>query len=65
MIHDIPKPKISLAFNVDDIHRIREWNYARLKDATTAERLADNKRRASAAHARIEKRRQNRLVHCN
>jgi len=65
MIHDIPKPKISLAFTVDDIHRIREWNYTRLKDATTAERLADNKRRASAANARIEKKRQNRLVHCN
>jgi len=63
MIHDIPKPKISLAFSIDDIHTIREWNYARLKDATTAERLVDNKRRAAAAaQARINKKRQKRLV---
>ena len=58
MIHDIPKPKISPAFTVDDIHIIREWNYARLRDATVAERLADNKRRAAAAKARIEQKRQ-------
>ena len=62
MIHDIPKPTISEAFTVDDIHKIREWNYARLRDATIAERLADNKRRASAAQAQIEQKRRAKLI---
>ena len=62
MIHDIPKPAISTSFSVVDIHKIREWNYARLKDATVAERLADNKRRASAAQAQIERKRQAKRV---
>ncbi|MDR2506317.1 MAG: hypothetical protein LBD16_09480 [Oscillospiraceae bacterium] len=46
MIHDIPKPKISDMFTVEDIHKIREWNYERTKDATTEEFLADIRRRA-------------------
>jgi len=46
MIHEIPKPEISPAFTVEDIHRIREWNYERLKDATPAERQADLERSA-------------------
>ena len=62
MIHDIPKPAISAAFTVDDIHKIREWNYARLRDATIIERFADNKRRASVAQAQIERKRQARLM---
>ena len=62
MIYDIPKPKISTEFTINDIHIIREWNYTRLRDATIAERLADNKRRASAALARIEKKRQAKFV---
>jgi hypothetical protein len=37
MIYDIPKPKISPDFTVEDIHQIREWNYERTKDATPAE----------------------------
>ena len=45
MIHDIPKPDISPAFTVDDIHKIREWDYERLKDATQEERHADTERR--------------------
>jgi hypothetical protein len=49
MIHDIPKPDISANFTIEDIHKIREWNYERLKDATTAERHADTKRRTEAA----------------
>jgi hypothetical protein len=40
MIHyDIPKPEISLAFTVNDIHKIREWHYAQLKVATREEKL--------------------------
>jgi len=62
MIHDIPKPEISVQFTIGDIHKIREWNYNRLRDATVAERLADNKRRAATAQARIEKKRKVRLV---
>jgi len=51
MIHDIPKPEISQDFTINDIHRLREWNYERLKDATTQERIADIKRQAAAAQA--------------
>ena len=54
MIYDIPKPEISPDFTVKDIHRIREWNYERLKDATVEERLSDNKRRAADAQASME-----------
>ena len=46
MIHDIPKPEISPAFTIDDIHKIREWHYERLRDATPEERHADTERRA-------------------
>jgi hypothetical protein len=41
MIHDAPKPEISPNFTIDDIHKIREWNYERLKDATVEERLEE------------------------
>jgi hypothetical protein len=40
MIHNIPKPDISPYFTVEDIHKIREWNYERFKDATIEERRA-------------------------
>jgi uncharacterized protein (DUF1786 family) len=40
MIHyDIPKPELSPYFNVDDIHKIREWHYEMLKDATVEEQI--------------------------
>ena len=41
MIHDIPKPEISPAFTIKDIHLIREWEYERLKDATPEECRTD------------------------
>ncbi|GHU77535.1 hypothetical protein AGMMS49992_25710 [Clostridia bacterium] len=44
MIHELPPPTLSPAFTIDDIHRIREWNYERLKDATNEERIADTHR---------------------
>ncbi|MCL2495062.1 MAG: hypothetical protein FWE98_05335 [Oscillospiraceae bacterium] len=53
MIHDIPKPEISPAFTIDDIHKIREWHYERLKDATPEERSADTERRAAAARKKF------------
>jgi hypothetical protein len=40
MIHDVPKPDISPDFTIDDIHKIREWHYEILKDATVDERIA-------------------------
>lgn len=37
------KPNISPNFTVDDIHKVREWNYERRKNMTNAEILADIK----------------------
>lgn len=53
MIRDIPKPEISPAFTVEDIHKIREWHYERLKDATAEERDADTERRAERTRRAI------------
>ena len=53
MIHDIPKPKISPAFTIEDIHKIREWHYERLKDATPEERKADDERHATEARKKL------------
>ena len=53
MIHDIPKPVISPAFTIEDIHKIREWEYERLKDATREEHLADTARRTDEALKRL------------
>ena len=61
MIHNIPKPDINAAFTIDDIHKIREWNYLRLKDATKDERLADIKNRSFVAQSRIEYKRKSKL----
>ena len=55
MIYDIPKPDISPAFTVDDIHKIREWHYERLKDATYEERRTDTELRAEGIRRAIEK----------
>jgi len=55
MIRDIPKPDISPAFTIEDIHKIREWDYERLKDSTPEERRADTERRAEKTRRDIEK----------
>ena len=39
MIYKIAKPEISPAFTISDIHKVREWHYNTLKDATVQERL--------------------------
>jgi len=49
MIHEVPKPKISPAFTVEDIHKIREWDYERLKDATPEEYFSDTEHRLEEA----------------
>jgi len=54
MIHNVPKPDISPNFTIDDIHKIREWNYERLKDATIEERLMDINKGAEDGLKRIE-----------
>jgi hypothetical protein len=38
--YNIPKPNVSAHFTIDDIHKIREWHYEQLKDATVEERMA-------------------------
>jgi hypothetical protein len=49
MIHEVPKPALSPAFTIEDIHKIREWDYERLKDATPEEYRLDTERRAEEA----------------
>jgi len=44
MIHNIPKPEISPNFSIDDIHKLREWNYEKLKDASIEEYLIDSRK---------------------
>ena len=40
MIRDIPMPDISPDFTIEDIHKIREYHYETLRDATPEERAA-------------------------
>jgi hypothetical protein len=54
MIRDVPKPVLSPQFTLDDIHKIQEWNYERLKDATPEERLDDINKRGARALKRFE-----------
>jgi hypothetical protein len=54
MIYDVPEPNISRDFTIDDIHKIRAWNYERLKDATREERIEDVQKRAALGFAQIE-----------
>ena len=53
MIHNIPEPVLSPDFTIEDIHKIREWNYERLKNATPEERRADTTRRTEEALIRL------------
>ena len=57
MIHNIPQPELSPNFTIDDIHKIREWNYERLKDATEEERTDYYRAGAEAMQRSIEERR--------
>jgi hypothetical protein len=53
MRYNIPEPVISPNFTIDDIHRIREWNYECQKDMTPSERVADTARRGEDALKRL------------
>jgi hypothetical protein len=46
MINDVPKPDISPNFTVDDIRKIRVWNYERQKNMTSREKIVDTRKRA-------------------
>ena len=54
MIHDIPKPDISPDFTIEDIHKIRAWNYERMKDATNEERTENYRQSKRKFDERIE-----------
>jgi hypothetical protein len=58
MIHDVPKPEISPNFTIDDIHKIREWHYEILKDATIEERMNFYNGKSEKVEAEIEEARE-------
>jgi len=37
--YNIPEPKLSKNFTIDDIHKIRYWNHERFKNVATKERI--------------------------
>jgi hypothetical protein len=43
---DIPEPEISPNFTIEDIHKIREWNYERRKGMTPQEICEDTRKGA-------------------
>ncbi|MCL2140967.1 MAG: hypothetical protein FWH42_04815 [Dehalococcoidia bacterium] len=50
---NIPKPEISPNFTIDDIHKIREWNYERRKGMTPEEADDDTRNGAARFAARF------------
>jgi hypothetical protein len=54
MIHDVPKPDISPNFTIDDIHKIREWHYEILKDATIEEQKEFYRRKSAKIEDEIK-----------
>jgi hypothetical protein len=53
MRRNIPEPTISPDFTIDDIHKIRKWNYECQQDMTPEERVADTARRAEETLVRL------------
>jgi len=54
MIHNIPMPELSPDFTLEDIRKMRTWNYERLKDATVEERITEINRNAEEGFRKIE-----------
>ena len=54
MIREIIKPELSPNFTIEDIHKIREWHYEKLKNATTEERRNYYRKSAIAIQKEIE-----------
>ncbi len=48
---------ISPDFTIEDIHKIREWNYERTKDMTVAEKIEYYNNSGKEAEREIEQRR--------
>jgi len=48
------KPEISEKFTVEDIHKIREYNYERRKDMSLEDRLKDIKESANECEKDID-----------
>jgi len=46
MVDSIPMPEISPNFTIEDIHKIREWNYERYKSMTPEEICEDTRKGA-------------------
>jgi len=51
---DIPKPKISPAFTLEDIRKIRDWNYERRKEMTPQEICEDIRKGSERFLARLK-----------
>ena len=53
-MNNIPKPEISPDFTIEDIHKIREWNYERRKGMSRQEVIDDINKGAREFEALIE-----------
>ena len=58
MANNIPMPDISPDFTIEDIHKIRDWNYERRKGMSYQEIMDDVNAGAREFKALIEKARQ-------
>lgn len=54
-MNNTPRPNISPDFTIDDIHKIREWNYERRKGMSRQEVIDDINRGAAEFNALIDK----------
>ncbi|MCL2615182.1 MAG: hypothetical protein FWD30_00255 [Dehalococcoidia bacterium] len=54
-MNNIPMPEKSSDFTIEDIHKIREWNYERRKGMTPAEINEDTHRGAERFYAELAK----------
>ena len=53
-MNNIDPPEISPAFTVEDIHKIREWNYERRKGMTSQEICEDIRQGADRFLAQLD-----------
>ncbi|MCL2140502.1 MAG: hypothetical protein FWH42_02310 [Dehalococcoidia bacterium] len=59
---NIPMPEISPGFTIEDIHKIREWNYERRKGMTPKEICDDTNEGAARFEARLSENKARKLV---
>ena len=62
MTNSIPKPDISPAFTIADIHKIREWNYENRKGMSKQEVIEHINRRGDEFEALVAAARRSRPV---